>query len=694
MNQRRWIATLLLLVVAGTVFAQRMTDTVQVTLVEVPVTVADRDGNAVSGLTSANFELYDEGKRVPIEYFEVLDIPKLTSQKQSVPLPPAATRHFLLLFDISNSSPGTIGRAAEAAKEFATQQLGERDLAAVATFTAEAGARMITNFTKDRVLLTNAIETLGNPSYFKVADPLMISAIRSGGGEGDAEAGLGGKSSFDAAYAELAREQERMAKRSSDSEMKNRLRIQFTNMGNVARVLDKLRGQKQIILLSEGFDARLIQGRENLGGETTRNEADTVMSGEIWNVDNEERFGSTSSSRDVSEMAQLFRRSDVVLHAIDIKGLRGNVDVASSGGSTRKSFESLHLITSPTGGTVFKNANDMRENFTSMLRQQEVVYLIGFSAKSTGKPGKFHTLKVKAVDVRGARVSHRAGYYEPSARISALERTLTLAEIMMTDAPIDDVAVTLGLTTLPGPGGKARVPVVVEVPGKRLLENVSGNVANAQLLLYAFNEDNRVVDFLEQKISLDLTKAGDVIRSGGLRYYGSMRLPPGKHALKALVRVEETGRIGFRRGDIDVPTFEVASVMPPVLFSEAGDWAMLVAPSRGDDYAYPFAAGSSKYIPRSNPDLAANQDYKVALFLYRVPLEDLAVTPTVVRADGTSQPAKVTLLGRTAADERGSVKLLFDFKPESIAAGSHQLRFDVKTKDGTQTVVSMPFTVR
>ncbi len=418
------------------------------------------------------------------------------------------------------------------------------------------------------------------------------------------------------------------------------------------------------------------------------------MTGEVWNVDSEERFGSTSSSRDVSEMTQLFRRSDVILHAIDIKGVRGSIDVASSGGGNRRSNESLHLITKPTGGTVFKNANDISENFTKMLRQQEVVYLLGFGAKSTGKPGKFHELKVKAVDARGARVSHRAGYYEPSTRITDLERTLTLGEIMMTDAPIEDVAVTLGVTTLPGPGGKARVPVVVEIPGKRLLDEVNGTTANAQLFLYAFNESNQVVDYLQQKISLDLTKAGETVRNGGLRYYGSMRIPPGKHAIKALVRVEESGRIGFRRSDIDVPTFAAASVMPPVLFSEAGDWAMLVAPSRGDDYAYPFAAGEAKYVPKSNPEIAANKDYKVALFLYRVPLENLAVTPTLVTADGASQPAKVTLLGRTAADERGSVKLLFDFKPESIAAGNHELRFDVKTKDGTQTVVSMPFTVR
>jgi hypothetical protein len=275
-----------------------------------------------------------------------------------------------------------------------------------------------------------------------------------------------------------------------------------------------------------------------------------------------------------------------------------------------------------------------------------------------------------------------------------LERTLTLAEIMMTDAAIDDVIVNLGSTTLPGPGGKARIPVVVEIPSSGLLKDLPGTKANAQLLLYAFNESGQVVDHLQERIGLDLATAGDAVKKGGVRYYGSLRLPPGKYAVKALVRVEETGLIGFRRGDIEVPAFDKATIMPPVLFEDPGQWAMLFGPSRGDEFAYPFAAGEAKYIPKSEPSVAANGEYKVALFLYRVPLENLSVSSTLVLEDGSSQPANVALLGRTSADERGSVKLLFNFKPQTVAAGRHELRFDVKAKDGTATVVSLPFVVR
>src|SRR5438045_1673180 len=50
------------LLLAATAAAQ-VRESVTVNLVEVPVSVVDGSGNAVRGLTAANFELYDKGKK-------------------------------------------------------------------------------------------------------------------------------------------------------------------------------------------------------------------------------------------------------------------------------------------------------------------------------------------------------------------------------------------------------------------------------------------------------------------------------------------------------------------------------------------------------------------------------------------------------------------------------------------------------
>jgi hypothetical protein len=330
-----------------------------------------------------------------------------------------------------------------------------------------------------------------------------------------------------------------------------------------------------------------------------------------------------------------------------------------------------------------------------MLRQQEMVYLLGFRARPTGTPGKFHNLRVKTPDAKGIRVSHRAGYFEPSPEIADLEKTLTLAEIVVNDLPIDDVAVSISATAMPGPDGKARVPVVVELPGKRLLAGLTTPTATATLFLYAFDEKSRVCDHLEQRIALDVKQAGNAVRDAGIRYYGTLRVPAGRYAIKALVRVEESGRIGFARSDIQVPAFDTAVVLPPLLFAAPEKWLMLSGDARGDDFPYPFSAGDAKYVPLSRPELSSNGEYKLALFLYRIPLEGLDLSPVIASADGaTTQTANVTLLGRTAADERGGTKLLLSFRTDNLQIGDYELQLTVTPREGGVSMVRMPFILR
>ncbi|HET8797879.1 MAG TPA: hypothetical protein VFO89_09330, partial [Thermoanaerobaculia bacterium] len=194
-------------------------------------------------------------------------------------------------------------------------------------------------------------------------------------------------------------------------------------------------------------------------------------------------------------------------------------------------------------------------------------------------------------------------------------------------------------------------------------------------------------------ITLDLTKAADTLRTGGIRYFGTLRLPAGDYAVKTVVRVEESGLIGFDRKDVSVPAFDKPAVLPPAFFNEPGTWGMILGATRGDDYPYPFAAGQTKFIPKRDPELAGSGDYKVALFLYKLPVESLSIVPMLV-SESSTVAAPVTLLGRTSPDETGLVKLLFAFKPQNLAAGKHELRFNVQAKEGTSSTVSVPFTVR
>src|ERR1041385_7539172 len=128
----RTILALLVIAAAVVVFAQ-VRETVNVNVIEVPVTVVDGSGNPVRGLTRENFELYDQGKKRDITSFDKIDFGTTEAVNAISPLNPAARRTFLLLFDLGYSSPNSLQRAQDAARRFVKDNVKPRDLVGVGT---------------------------------------------------------------------------------------------------------------------------------------------------------------------------------------------------------------------------------------------------------------------------------------------------------------------------------------------------------------------------------------------------------------------------------------------------------------------------------------------------------------------------------------------------------------------------------
>ncbi|HVS32177.1 MAG TPA: VWA domain-containing protein [Thermoanaerobaculia bacterium] len=677
------VAATILAGTAAVIGQERFGDLVEVTIIEVPVTVSDSAGKAVRGLTRENFELYDEGKRVPIDYFEVVDLRGVATQKGAA-LPAAARRNFLLLFDLANSSPGTIGRAQDAAREFVNEHMTPLDLAAVATSSADRGLKILTSFTNDRRFLNGMIATLTHEAGFKVADPLMLTSLT----EGPLDPKSRPMADPNEGKAEERRQLNAITDQVAADERRNRIRNQLRNYGAVARALDRLRGQKQIILLSEGFDARLMTGREELGFQATQRENDAVLSGELWNVDSEQRFGSASGATEITEMAELFRRSDVRLHAIDVKGVRTDVD--ASAGVRRSSNEALWLLARPTGGTVFRNSNDLAKNFQRLVESQEVIYLLGFRAK-TSSAGKFHSLRVKLANTRG-EVSHRAGYFERSATADGVERVLTTAEIMMNNIPVNDVRVSVLAVPLPREGGVADVPVVVEVDGKTLLRGAAGEALPVEFFIYAFDEEGLIRDRLYQRVAFDLTQLRDRLSAAGAKYYHTLRLPPGDYSVRVLVRARGVVS-GLRSVDVTVPKEGGRMVAPPLVFDpDMARWVVIRGETRPEvSPDYPFQVGDKVFVPAAEPVFASGGRYDVAVFAFN-PGANIDAAATIEK-NGVSRPAAVSLVGRSEG-ANGMEKLLLSVEAPKLASGAWDLVLTVREKGMADQRVSLPIIVR
>jgi len=614
----------------------QMRETVNVNVIEVPVSVADSSGNPVRGLTAANFEVYDNGKKQTITSFDKADFASKEVVNAISPMNPAARRSFLLLFDLGFSSPRSLVRAQEAARSFVTTAVQPRDLVGVGTIDNDHSFRLLTAFTTDHDLVAAAI---GNPASFRGSDPLQLGN----------KTYAGEISIADEVITRDDQPQGSGVSKLADQEMRE-LRQRFTNdreeyarsqverqidyLADLARMLRAVPGRKQVVLLSEGFDAKYVQGRDARDTKANQADFDKVTRGQVWDVDTNQQFGSATSQSMLDRMARSFRSSDVVLSAIDIQGVRvenanaAGVSASANAGTSAianpsvNSNEGLFVLSRPTGGEVFRNSNDLKDNFDRMLHAQEVVYILGFQAQ-TGNLGKFHDLRVKLVNASG-RVSSRMGYYENGTE-SAAERALSTAEVIVNDIPQNGVRVAAFAAPFPAGHGNSQVPVILELNGADLAKQARGNAAGAEIYVYAFDSEGIVRDRLYQRVKLDMQKIGDRLRGSGLRYYGTLVLPPGTYAIKSLVlagepetkRTNDADRRGYARTDVVVPQAGDVALLPPIPIDEQPKWVLVKGTDREGTGEYPFELSGQIFIP------SATASNKVAVVVYGAAANEL-----------------------------------------------------------------------
>jgi VWFA-related protein len=669
----------------ATAAVAQMRESITVSYVEVPVTVVDRSGNAVRGLTKANFEIVDEGKPWPIVGFEVADFAALSAAPGASPatpayspaapqISPAALRNFLLVFDLSYSNPTSITRAKEAARTFVTKMVTSQDRIGVATVDVGKGFRLLTSFTTDRALVNAAI---AKPANFRAVDPLQLSgqgmqkevedAMQQGGG---GRAG-GGPDPLAGASDEILEQ-----RRADDSYNRHKLDIEVNLLAALSRVLRAVRGQKHLVLLSEGFDPRLVQGRDATLDRKTVEDTVAVERGELWRVDNDNRYGSSSSMSLVSKMAEVAKRCDVILDAVDIAGIRTNVDFRE--GVVHKSNEGLHLLANATGGTVFKNSNDLASDFQRLLKTEEVVYVLTFQAPAS-EAGKFHNIKVKLLDVPGGRAIARTGYYEAGGD-EAAERTLTNAEIIVNDIRQDAVHVASLAVPFATSGDNAQVPVILEVNGADILTGATGETATLEIFTYAFDEGGIARDSVFQRVALNLGKVGATLRGSGVKYYATLSLPAGKYAVKSLVRVAESDRKGYARTDIVVPAKGQLAVSPAIFQDQGTQWLMIKGGSHDATNApYPFMLDGQSFVPSAAVRLKSGAASRFVVFIRNAAPDELSV--------GTNPEAKLVAQLR---GESGS-KFVFEL---SAKPATSLLQVDVHRRADPHATVSSTTTLQ
>lgn len=692
----------------------------EVTLIEVPVNVVDRNGEPIRGLGKDDFRLEDNRKRQTIEAVEVVDLETLRPTRAQVKstverLPSVSRRHFLLLFDLTFSRPGKILEAREAARDFVLNHLHPTDLAAVATLSLETGPNLVVTFTPDRAQLARAIDTLGAPDLLRkgqIADPLRFVI------EPPTEIGIESEDGLDSAGPDGANLDEGLTaylsvlavgqERARQAYERGRITAWSRALSSTARALAAIDGRKHVIYFSEGFDGSLLFGRD-ASRPNSRADIDQRRReiGQLWLVDQDNTFGNSSLQNDITEMIEVFRRSDCLIQAVDIGGLRVDTDIAGMSGNSvqtrmNDAQDALFYIADGTGGSLFEDANDLGHQLQKVLGRNSVTYVLSYYPTHLEHDGSYHRLEVKADLPRGARISHRAGYYAPKAYadLHPMEKALIAAEAIASPQPRREIELDLLAAPFRASESRAYVPVILELGGRSLLEGHQGDALDLEIYIYATNSRGEMRDFVTQIVGFDLRKVRSGLRETGVKYYGHLDLDPGDYLLRVMVRNGETGRTAVASQPLEVPDYSQrpTDLLPPFFLEPPNRWFMVREKAEDDsgEVIYPFTLAGEPFIPSARARLAAGEAARLAVIGYHLGDGPLELEGRVLADDGQALVGgSLQVIERTATRAEGIDKLIASFDPRDLAAGEYTLEVVVTHLDtGSSRKETVPFVVR
>ena len=144
--------------------SRNLVEEVEVVLVELYTSVTDRSGTPVRGLADADFEVYVDGERQPLQRFD-------NAANQPV--------HAGILFDTSLSMDQRLNAAEEAALHFFELVLGPRDRAALITFNDRP--ELAVGFTGSKEALAGGLADLVAEGETALYDSILYSLYYFGG---------------------------------------------------------------------------------------------------------------------------------------------------------------------------------------------------------------------------------------------------------------------------------------------------------------------------------------------------------------------------------------------------------------------------------------------------------------------------------------------------------------------------------
>ncbi|HUA62440.1 MAG TPA: VWA domain-containing protein [Verrucomicrobiae bacterium] len=589
-------------------------------LVLVDVTVKDKNGNLIEGLTEKDFAVTEDNVPQSISFckFEKLDDveppgllrrddPKAAEPKAEVPaekkddkkvdsvtavqiMPEAPgdvryqnKRMLTFYFDMSAMPEADQYRAQGDAIKFIHTKMQPNDMISIMEFTD--GVKVLTDFTSDK----EKLETVLNKMV--IGDDLGMDETTSDDSTADTGTAFG----------------------EDDSEFNlfNTDR-QLAALQTAVKYLAGLNEKKVLIYFSSGL--------------------------QLNGTDNQAQFLST---------VNMAAKANVTFFTIDSRGLTatppmGDAMHGSSGGAGmyngrsalamvttfNKSQDNIYALATDTGGKALLDNNDLTIGIQNAEKFLTSYYIIGYYSKNEALDGKYRKIKVTFNGDASAKLEYRQGYWANKTfnKFTTADKERQLQDALMLGDPITELNIVMEADYFQLNSAEYYTPVTFKIPGSELALARRGGHDRTSIEFIGEVKDEYNTTIANVRDTVSQTLSGETaaqLAHHPIQYNTAFTLLPGTYSIKVLARDDETGRIGTYMSKIVIPNLNkvldrlpISSVVISGQRIQQSDTFATVKDKKSGPTVSPLMEGGMQLIPSVTNVFSKSRDMYVYLQAY------------------------------------------------------------------------------
>jgi VWFA-related protein len=399
-----------------------------VRLVLVDVVATDKQGDFVADLKKEDFEVYEDGKRMPINSLELIFFEKedILKEKKSISKPErkfSRKKRFFVIFDSINTIPRIIDRSKQPILENLISLIEQGREIMVFELDKEEGMQILQPFTSDEKLIAKAVDkATGNIWVEKSSDALSVSSILS-----QIDPSLEARAVTNFSLEKFQKSQEHMY----EFQSRSRFAKSINSFLSVMNVIKDYQGRKSVLLISGGFPAlsfeRIYAGE---GIESTLPMAQVSAAKLLDPFKVLQKTKSRDGDQIFTDLIRFANSHNITFYTMDpdnylryvlpdiaydnfprkIHSLNSAVfdDIAE----IKKNEQSnLKYLANDTGGTHLLGEKKFDGFQKAVSRDLKNYYELSYAPKKKEEDGKYHKINVK-IKRHGIDISFRKGYFD------------------------------------------------------------------------------------------------------------------------------------------------------------------------------------------------------------------------------------------------------------------------------------------